>query len=178
MSEAMSRERRAAARPVTVRLAGPADAAAVYALVVELAGARGVSHKVASSVEDIARDGFGADPAFEALLAELDGAPVGLCLFFGSYSTWRGRRGLYVQDLVVRECARGLGLGERLLAAAAALCAARGGCYLRLSVEAGNTAAQRFYRRAGLEHSAAEQIYLLEDAAFDALAAGAESIPS
>lgn len=174
----MPRERTATARSVTVRIAGPADAQTVYALIIDLAETRGVPHKVTSKAADIARDGFGADPAFEALLADLDGVPVGLCLFFGSYSTWRGRRGLYVQDLVVREGARGLGVGERLLTEVAALCAARGGCYLRLSVEVDNTAAQRFYRRAGLECSSAEQIYLLEDAAFDTLAGRAEGAQS
>ncbi len=87
--------------------------------------------KVASRVEDIRDRGFGADPAFEALIAERDGAPVGLCLFFESFSTWDGRRGVYVQDIYVSEAARGLGLGRRLLAEAAAVSRARGGSYTK-----------------------------------------------
>ena len=66
--------------------------------------------KVASSVADIREQGFGADPAFEALIAEQDGAAVGLCLFFESFSSWDGRRGVYVQDIYISETARGLGL--------------------------------------------------------------------
>jgi GNAT superfamily N-acetyltransferase len=171
---------KASRRPekVTVRRAEYRDAEAIHALIVELARARDSMDKVASSVADIARDGFGSDPAFEALMAEIDGAPVGLCLYFSSYSTWRGQRGLYVQDLVVAQRARGLGAGARLLAAAAALGKARGCGYLRLSVEADNERARAFYARHGLSHSEAERIYLLDDMGFDALAAAAEESPA
>ena len=161
-------------KDVSVRLAGIADAQAVYALVVELAKARNMTEKVVSSAADIARDGFGPDPAFEALIAEVDGADVGLCLFFGSYSTWRGRRGAYVQDLVVADSARGLGVGRRLLAEVAAITQARGGCYLRLSVDDDNIRAQGFYQSSGLSHSQAEQIYVLGDDDFVSLARSAK----
>ncbi len=159
---------------VSVRLAGKADAQAVYDLVVELGRARGMPEKVVSSRADIERDGFSDDPAFEAFIAEVDGKPAGLCLFFGSYSTWRGSRGIYVQDLVVLESARSLGVGRRLLAEVAALAKARGATYLRLSVDDDNLAAQRFYQRTGLRHSAPEQIYVLENEALDALAESAK----
>jgi ribosomal protein S18 acetylase RimI-like enzyme len=155
---------------ITVRLARKADAAAVYELVVELARARDAMEKVVSSAADIERDGFGENPAFEALIAELDGKPVGLCLFFGSYSTWRGQRGLYVQDLIVADAARSLGVGQRLLAEAAALAKARGAGYLRLSVDDDNVGAQRFYQRTGFKHSTAELIYVLDNDDFIELA--------
>ncbi len=163
---------------ITVRLAEKRDVEAVYGLVVELARARGMMEKVVSSAADIARDGFGDDPAFEALLAEIDGKAVGLCLFFGSYSTWRGKRGIYVQDLCVAEDARGLGVGDRMLAEVAALGQARGCAYLRLSVDDDNEKAQRFYQRSGLRHSLPERIYVADDEAFVALAARAKGKPA
>ena len=83
----------------TIRRASEADAGAIHALVLDLAASIGMADKVASSVADIRDRGFGADPAFEALIAERGGAPVGLCLFFESFSTWDGRRGVYVQDI-------------------------------------------------------------------------------
>jgi GNAT superfamily N-acetyltransferase len=159
---------------VTVRLAGSGDAEAVYALVVELARSRNAMGKVLSTAADIARDGFGPDPAFEALIAEIDGTAVGLCLFFGSYSTWRGQRGIYVQDLVVADSARSLGVGRRLLAETAAIGRTRGAGYLRLSVDDDNPRAQAFYQRSGLHHSRPEQIYVLDDEAFVALADSAK----
>ena len=154
----------------TIRRATEADAGTIHALVIELAVAIGMTGKVASRIEDIRDQGFGADPAFEALIAERDGAAVGLCLFFESFSTWDGRRGVYVQDIYVSKAARGLGLGRRLLSEAAAVSRARGGSYLRLSVEAENHGAQAFYQRIGLAWSRSERIYQVRGDDFAALA--------
>ena len=154
----------------TIRRATEADAAAIHAMVVELAASIGRTDQVASRVEDIRDQGFGADPAFEALIAERDGVPLGLCLFIESFSTWDGRRGVYVQDMYVAEAARGLGLGRRLLAEAAAISHARGGSYLRLSVESDNRGAQDFYQRVGLTWSDRERIYQVRGDDFAALA--------
>jgi len=159
---------------ITVRRAERKDAAAIHALLMELARARDVVHKVRSSVADIERDGFGEKPAFEALIAEVSGTAVGLCLYFGSYSTWRGKPGIYVQDLVVAETARGLGIGRRLLAEIAAVAQARGGSYLRLSVDDDNPRALALYRRSGFRHSRAEMICVLDEDAFLELADSAK----
>jgi GNAT superfamily N-acetyltransferase len=67
---------------------------------------------------DLARDGFGADPKFRALIAECDGQPAGYALFFDYYSTWVGR-GLFLEDLFVREQFRARGCGKKLLASVA-----------------------------------------------------------
>jgi GNAT superfamily N-acetyltransferase len=67
---------------------------------------------------DLARDGFGAYPRFRALIAEWDAQPAGYALFFGYYSTWAGR-GLFLEDLFVREQFRGRGIGKALLASVA-----------------------------------------------------------
>lgn len=158
---------------VTIRRAVETDAATIHGMIIELAAAIGMTEKVASRIEDIRDKGFGADPAFEALIAERDGAAVGLCLFFESFSSWDGRRGVYVQDIYVSDTARGFGLGRRLLAKAAAISRARGGSYLRLSVEVENDRAQAFYQRVGLVWSATERIYQARGEDFTALAAGA-----
>ena len=67
---------------------------------------------------DLARDGFGAYPRFRTLIAEWDAQPAGYALFFGYYSTWTGR-GLFLEDLFVREQFRGRGIGKALLASVA-----------------------------------------------------------
>lgn len=130
----------------------------------------GQAEKIRGTVEDLARYGFGPDPAFEALIAEAAGRPVGLCLYFRSFSTWRGRPGAYVQDLFVDPACRGTGLGRRLLAACASVMAARGGAYIRLSVDAANVAAQGFYRRAGFRHAADDMIHQIDGEDFMRLA--------
>ena len=157
---------------ITIRLAVAGDADAIHAMIVGIGAAQGEAHKITSTPDDIRRHGFGPNPMFEALIAQVEGRSVGLCLFFPSFSTWRGRPGAYVQDLFVDGSQRGTGLGRRLLARTAGIVAARGGAYLRLSVEAGNVAAQGFYARIGLHHSAAERIHQIDGAAF--LSLGAE----
>ena len=89
---------------------------------------------------------------------------------FASFSTYRGRPGVYVQDLHVEPRYRRLGVGAKLLQRLAALTRTRGGIYIRLSVDARNTAAQGFYDRIGIVHSAGELIHAAYDEAFDALA--------
>ena len=68
--------------------------------------------------EDLARDGFGPNQRFRALIAEWDGNPAGYALFFDYYTTWVGR-GLFLEDLFVREAFRKRGIGKALLAAVA-----------------------------------------------------------
>jgi len=65
--------------------------------------------------EDLARDGFGEHPRFRALVGEWEGKPAGYALFFDYFSTWTGR-GLFLEDLFVREKFRGRGIGRALLA--------------------------------------------------------------
>ncbi|HVN27970.1 MAG TPA: GNAT family N-acetyltransferase, partial [Candidatus Binataceae bacterium] len=83
---------------------------------------------------DVVRDGFREPRRFEALIAELDGNPVGFALFFGRYSTWQGRHGIYIEDLFVDESARGTGIGRKIIAAVAKIAQARGATRIDLSV--------------------------------------------
>lgn len=174
MARAASSPDRTNPEDVSIRRAGRGDAQLIHALILDLAASLGTAGKVASCARDIEREGFGAKPAFEALIAERRGAAVGLCLFFDSFSSWSGRRGVYVQDLYVAESARGLGLGRRLLAEAAAIVRARGGNYLRLSANADNAPARAFYECVGLRRSSTERIYQIRERAFEELAGGAK----
>jgi ribosomal protein S18 acetylase RimI-like enzyme len=139
-------------------------------MVVELARATGVRQNVTSKPDHFVRHAAGERPAFEAYIAERAGRALGLCLFFYSFSSWRGELGIYVQDLYVADEARGTGLGRRLLAETARLAKHRGATYLRLSVARENTAAQQFYRRIGMSESEEECIYQVSGADFRRLA--------
>ena len=75
---------------LTIRLAEAKDADIIHAALVAMAHDVDKQAKITSTADDIRRHGFGDDPAFEVLLAEIDGAFAGLCLSFQSFSTWRG----------------------------------------------------------------------------------------
>ncbi|MGA8261337.1 MAG: GNAT family N-acetyltransferase [Arenicellales bacterium] len=158
---------------ITIQAARPEDAPAIHAMLRALSTALDREDELQSSPEDIARYGFGGTPAFETIIARRGGEPVGLALFFFEFSTWRGRPGVYVQDLYVAAGMRGTGTGRGLLAAVAERAAARGAVYMRLSIHSGNAEGAGFYERLGFEASN-EKILVLEGAGFSAL--GSEAV--
>lgn len=137
---------------IHVRPATTEDAAVIVDLVRELAVYEKQPLSVVKLTEaDVLRDGYGVERRFEVLLAELDGAVEGFALLFPNYSTWEGRAGIYIEDLFVRERARGRGLGRRLLAAVAALAVERGCLRIDLNVLDWNPT-RAFYHRIGVAH--------------------------
>ena len=65
--------------------------------------------------EDLREALFAENPAAEALIAEFEGAPVAFALFFYTFSTFEGRKSLYLEDLYVKPKYRGRGFGTKLL---------------------------------------------------------------
>ena len=102
-----------------IRKATRADVPAVLALVKELAAYEREPDAVIASEVDFLRDGFGERPAFHVLIADEEADVIGFALYFFSYSTWVGRRCLYLEDLFVQPAQRGHGAGIALMAALA-----------------------------------------------------------
>lgn len=155
---------------VTIRIATVEDAEAIHRAVLGIAETMDEVHRVGSTPENLARHGFGERPAFEALIAEANGEMAGVCVFFPSFSTYRGQPGAYVLDLFVDRQWRRRGVAAGLLQRVAAITRARGGAYVRLSVDAANGAAQEFYVSLGIEHASEERIHAAYGDVFAALA--------
>ena len=100
---------------------------------------------------DLSRDGFSEPRRFHCLIAECEGAAAGLVLYFYNYSTWRGRAGIYIEDLFVRPAFRRRGIGKALFARVAAVAVAEGCPRLEWAVLNWNTPAIDFYRSLGAE---------------------------
>ena len=132
-----------------LRAATAADTALVLRFIVELAEYERLAHEVVATEDDLARTLFGPTPAAEVVIAEWDGEPVGFALFFGSYSTFLARPGLYLEDLYVRPTHRGRGIGLALLRHLAGLAVARGHGRFEWSVLDWNEPAIRFYQSHG-----------------------------
>jgi GNAT superfamily N-acetyltransferase len=134
---------------LSIRAATVNDVALVKALIFELAECERERDQVVITEADLARDGFGPQPKFRALIAERDGQAAGYALFFGFYSTWEGRPGLFLEDLFVRQAFRSKGIGKALLAHVAGI-AKRENCYgVRWEVLDWNQPAIDFYKRLG-----------------------------
>ena len=96
----------------SLRVALADDAAAIHALIVELAIYEREPDAVEVTVDELREQLASERPPFECIVAErADGEIVGMALYFQSYSTWRGRAGVYLEDLFVRESERGQGIG-------------------------------------------------------------------
>ena len=92
---------------IILRQARPEDAAAIYAMIYELAVYEKAPEEVVTTPEEIRETLFGAGSNTEALIAEYEGDIIGYAVFFTSYSTWLGRNGIYMEDLYVSPEYRG-----------------------------------------------------------------------
>lgn len=134
-----------------IRPGGPADAALVLALVRELAQYERLLHEVDATEAMIAAALAGPSPRLFCDIAERQGEAAGFALWFYSFSSFRGRHGIYLEDLFVRPASRGFGLGRALLANLARRCVAEGLARLEWAVLDWNEPALGFYRRIGAE---------------------------
>ena len=107
---------------VSIRVATVSDVPLILSFIRELAEYERLLDEVEADEADIRRDLFGENPRAFCDIAEADGTPVGFALWFYNYSTFRGRAGIYLEDLYVRPEARGLGAGKALLARLAQRC--------------------------------------------------------
>jgi GNAT superfamily N-acetyltransferase len=133
-----------------IRPAGPADVPVVLELVRELAVYEREPDAVETTEPMLYAALFGDDAVASCHVAVgPDGDVVGFALWYVTFSTWKGRPGLWLEDLFVRPSARGLGLGKRLLQELAGVCLARGYARFEWWVLDWNEPAQGFYRSLG-----------------------------
>lgn len=155
---------------VTIRPAAPADVPVMLRFVRELAAFEKQPDAVETTEPMLHEALFGATPAAEALIAERDGAAIGFAVFFHSFSTWTGRRGIWLDDLYVTPEARGSGAGAALLQALAGVAVDRGCARFEWWVLDWNTPAINFYRAKGAVAQDEWTVQRVEGAALLALA--------
>jgi GNAT superfamily N-acetyltransferase len=127
-----------------------ADIPLIRALILELAEYEKAQPGEAPVTEaDLATTLFGPRPAAEVLIAYLRDEPAGFALFFHNYSTWLGKRGLYLEDLFVRPAARKYGVGHALFRELARVALDRDCGRIDWSVLTWNELAISFYHRIG-----------------------------
>jgi GNAT superfamily N-acetyltransferase len=137
--------------PLTIEPATPAEIPRLLDFIRELAEYEKLADRVVATEADLQRWMFGDRPVAEAVIARLDGEAVGFALFFPVFSTFLGRPGIYLEDLFVRESARGQGIGRALVTYLARLAVSRGWGRVEWSVLDWNAPAIGFYRRLGAQ---------------------------
>ena len=134
---------------VRIVQATDADVADIHALIRALAEYERLTHQLVSTEADLRRDLFGPRPYAEVILAKTSADTVGFALFFHNYSTWLGKRGIYLEDLFVRPAARKRGVGFALLRALARIALERDCGRVDWSVLNWNELAISFYKQIG-----------------------------
>jgi GNAT superfamily N-acetyltransferase len=137
----------ASSRPLRIRDAQQSDVPELLEMFVELAEYEDLTHELRATEKQLSEALFGARPAAEALVAELDDPPavVGYALYFPTFSSFLTSSGVWLEDLFVRPAHRRSGVGRALLAAVAARLRERGGERLEWAALDWNEPALRFY---------------------------------
>ena len=134
---------------LNLRFATPGDAATILGFIQKLAEYEREPGAVEVTAAQLRAQMESASPPFECLLAEFDARAAGFALFFRNYSTWRGRPGLFLEDLFVLEEYRGRGVAGALMRRLGEIVTERGWGRMEWAVLNWNTPAQSFYRDQG-----------------------------
>lgn len=156
-----------------IRVATVDDVAAIHRVL--MAFGRLWQHEdwVTSTPASLERALFGPDHKGFAHVAEIDGAIVGVALWYMAFNFWMTVPVLYLEDLFVDESARSSGAGEALLRTLAAEAIVRGCAWMEWIVPADNIAGKRFYARHGGSHQSDYELWRMEADALHALASRA-----
>ncbi|MBC7436851.1 MAG: GNAT family N-acetyltransferase [Bdellovibrionales bacterium] len=133
---------------IDIRPAHETDTPLILHFIRELAIYERAEHEVLATEEHIRATLFGSGPA-QALICNSDGVDVGFAVYFFNYSTWQGRKGLYLEDLYVTPAHRNTGAGKALLQHLARMAVAEGCGRFEWSVLDWNEPALQFYRSIG-----------------------------
>ncbi|XP_055057019.1 diamine acetyltransferase 2b [Misgurnus anguillicaudatus] len=147
-----------------VRAGKPEDCRDIERMIMELAVYENMPDQVKISHKELERDGFGSNPYYQCLIAEVpeeqkskDGhTKVGYALFFYTYSTWKGRV-VFIEDLYVMPDYRGKGIGKALMATVAKVGKEKQCMRLQLSVLDWNRPSLEFYLAKGAEDLTAKE---------------------
>jgi GNAT superfamily N-acetyltransferase len=170
--------------PLSIRRAKPADVPLILQFIKDLAEYERDPLAVVATEASLHQHLFGtglaphraAAPTAECLIGEVDSIPHGFAVFFHNFSTWKGRPGMYLEDLFVRPEARGAGLGKALLAAVAKIAHDRGCPRLEWAVLDWNTPAIDFYVALGAKPMSEWTIFRMDQPAIAKLAASSEPL--
>jgi GNAT superfamily N-acetyltransferase len=153
-----------------IRPAAPSDTDLLFSMIVALATYERAPDKVAGSGELLATALFGPDRSAEALVAEVEGMPVGFAIFYRTFSTWECRSGIWLEDLFVPDEHRGTGIGFALLSELATIAVSRGYTRLEWAALDWNEPALRFYERLNARRLDEWVMHRLEGTALEQLA--------
>src|SRR5579872_6922531 len=152
------------------------DVPLILSFIKELAEYEKLSHEVIATETILKETLFGDNVHAEVVIGYLNSEPVSFALYFHNYSTFLGLPGIYLEDLFVKPEARGMGIGQKMLAYLAHLAKSRKCGRLEWRVLDWNETAIRFYKRIGAKPLNDWIVYRLTGEALDNLAMFREAL--
>jgi GNAT superfamily N-acetyltransferase len=134
---------------LAIRDSAPADVPAILKFINDLAVYERLAHEALATEADLHRELFGPSPTVFCQLAEVDGKPAGFALWYYTFSTFQGRRGIWLEDLFVNPEIRGHGIGKTLLIDLARRCVREGLGRFEWNVLDWNQPSIEFYQSQG-----------------------------
>ena len=154
---------------IEIRRAEPRDISGVLGLMAEFADHVSLSAYLTVTEEKLSEAVFGENAFVELLIAADKNAPFAYAIYYPHFSSFRGEKGFYLEDIFVAERFRGRGIGLEILKNIARQAAERGYNRIDLQVMSTNTAALRFYERLGAEVNSSELRLKFSGPAFERL---------
>jgi GNAT superfamily N-acetyltransferase len=152
-----------------IRKAVPEDVGTIFKFICDLAAYEKLRHEVSTDEATLRSSLFGENAVAYVLIAEKNAHPVGFCLYFYNFSTFLGRKGLYIEDIYVDPHYRGDGIGKQLLEYLAQIAINEKCGRMEWWVLDWNTPAIKFYEKLGATAMKDWTVYRLDEKQFTAL---------
>jgi GNAT superfamily N-acetyltransferase len=157
-----------------LRRTAPADTPALHRLMREFATYEKLQHRFKITEAELHAALFGAKPALESMLADVDGVTVGFALWYFTFGSFSGRYSLFVEDIYIEPAHQGRGIGRALFRHMARIALERECIDMSWTVLDWNAPAIEFYRRIGAKPTRGWIPQQLRGDALAALAEGAK----
>lgn len=148
------------------------DIPLIYSFILNLARYEGFEDQVTATEDMLSEALFGNKPTARVVIGDYKGKPAGFALYYFNFSTYRGNRGLYLEDLYVNPDFRGLGLGTKLLSHLADIAIEENCGRMEWSVLDDNEPAINFYKSLDAFPKNERLIFRIKGDALNRLAAG------
>jgi GNAT superfamily N-acetyltransferase len=145
------------------------DVPLILQFIKEIADYEKLAHEVITTEKILTESLFGERKSAEVVIGEFEGQPVGYAIFFHNFSTFLGKKGLYLEDLFVRPQFRGKGFGKKLLLHLVQIAQDRNCGRMEWSVLDWNTPAIEFYNSLGAKPMDGWTVYRLDEKAMTKL---------
>ena len=154
---------------IKITLARKKDVPPVIEMIREFAAFEKLSEFCEVTSESLTDAMFGENSCVEGLLAFADEQPIGYALFYENFASFRGQRGLYLEDLYVKPEFRGRKIGEAFLAKLAGIAKSRNFQRIDFLVLDWNESAIKFYEKLGAKRDESERHFRFVGEAFENL---------